>query len=321
MSIVFKVQQISYELLRVCEIFENNEIDHMPLKGSVLRKLYPEAWMRNSCDIDILVRPENLDEAVALLVDNLNCKDIKRTPHDVSMWTENGVHLELHFDLLEKDIKKNGKYLRKCSFDCLSQIWESAILQEGKKHHYLMTDSMFYFYHIAHMAKHFENGGCGIKPFIDLWLLDNKMEHSKKERQQALGQGNLIIFYENISDLCSAWFSDGEHTELSRLIDSYIISGGAYGTRQNKVAFGSGKAGNNLNFIKHRIFASSDLLKYYYPKIERRKWLMPFYQVGRWLRIISKGRLVRSVEELKMSGSASSGEKEIASILAEKLGI
>lgn len=29
-----------------------------------------------------------------------------------------------------------------------------------------MKEEMFYFYHIAHLAKHFEVGGCGIRQII-----------------------------------------------------------------------------------------------------------------------------------------------------------
>ncbi len=35
----------------------------MPLKGSVIRNMYPEPWMRTSCDIDILVEKSSLDVA------------------------------------------------------------------------------------------------------------------------------------------------------------------------------------------------------------------------------------------------------------------
>ena len=36
-----------------------------------------------------------------------------------------------------------------------------------------MLDELFYFYHIAHMVKHFENGGCGIRPVVLSLLKEN----------------------------------------------------------------------------------------------------------------------------------------------------
>ena len=79
----------------------------------------------------------------------------------------------------------------KSSCEVLKNVWQSAFLQKKKEHCYEMTDEMFYFYHIAHMAKHFEEGGCGIRPFIDLWTLDNIKDVDHDKRDELLSQGNL----------------------------------------------------------------------------------------------------------------------------------
>lgn len=321
MKTVFKVQKICFELFRASAVLEENKIPHMPLKGSALRVLYPEPWMRSSCDVDILVKPEDFEASFKLLTDKLKCHDVTHTPCDVGMWTDGGVHIELHHNLLDKDIKKNGTYLRKWNFDCMISVWETAVLSTGKHYQYEMTDEMFYCYHFAHMAKHFENGGCGIKAIIDLWLLDNRKSKDNPKREELLKKAKLLSFYKHIEELCSVWFSGCEHSETSRMLEKYLLSGGAYGNMENKVAFGSSKAGDSNAFAKYRIFASDDLLRYYYPEIDKRKWLMPFYQIGRWARIISKGRLKKSVNELRLSRNITSDEFEIAAVLAEKLEI
>ena len=65
---VSRYERINYELKSLTEIFEKEKIPFMPLKGSVLRKFYPEPWMRTSCDIDILINEENLERATDALV-------------------------------------------------------------------------------------------------------------------------------------------------------------------------------------------------------------------------------------------------------------
>ena len=52
---LLRYQQQTYEFKRICDLFEANAIPYIPLKGAVIRELYPEPWMRSSCDIDILV--------------------------------------------------------------------------------------------------------------------------------------------------------------------------------------------------------------------------------------------------------------------------
>ena len=59
----------------------------------------------------------------------------------------------------------------------LAQIWDTAVSAGPGSHRLLLADEMFYFYHIAHMVKHFEVGGCGIRPFLDLWIMNHRMEH------------------------------------------------------------------------------------------------------------------------------------------------
>ena len=53
---IYRHAQLSYEYVAVCDALETAQIPFIPLKGSVLRKWYPEPWMRTSCDIDILDR-------------------------------------------------------------------------------------------------------------------------------------------------------------------------------------------------------------------------------------------------------------------------
>ena len=67
-------------------------------------------------------------------------------------------------------------------------------LCENSKFRYEMTDEFFYFYHIAHMAKHFENGGCGIRPFVDLVVLDRMDSENFSKRDELLKSGGLLQF-------------------------------------------------------------------------------------------------------------------------------
>ena len=56
---VYRCEQLKYEFENLCAALEKAKIPFLPLKGSVIRAYYPEAWMRRSCDIDILVHSED----------------------------------------------------------------------------------------------------------------------------------------------------------------------------------------------------------------------------------------------------------------------
>ena len=118
--------QLDYELKRICDTLEQAQIPFVPLKGAVVRKFYPEPWMRTSCDIDILVREEDLERAAQALVKELSyTTDHKKKYHDMWLFSPSGVHLELHFSILET--MDNIDRL-------LSRVWEFATAEKQYRH-------------------------------------------------------------------------------------------------------------------------------------------------------------------------------------------
>ena len=99
---IYRYQHQRYDLSVILNAFEAGKIMHIPLKGSVLRSFYPQEWMRTGCDIDILVKEDDLDVAKDTLV-NIGYKAGFKMTHDISLESPGGTHVELHFDLIEKD--------------------------------------------------------------------------------------------------------------------------------------------------------------------------------------------------------------------------
>ena len=66
-------------------------------------------------------------------------------------------------------------------YNYLEKIWGHCSSLPDKPNQYLMTKEDFYIYHVIHMAKHFLNGGIGIKHFLDLYIMNkNKYIESAK---------------------------------------------------------------------------------------------------------------------------------------------
>ena len=55
MLAVYREIQMRSVMQKIREIFCREKIRFVPLKGEVIRSLYPEHWMRTSFDIDILI--------------------------------------------------------------------------------------------------------------------------------------------------------------------------------------------------------------------------------------------------------------------------
>ncbi len=310
----YRYELINCELGRACAVLESAQIDFIPLKGSVIRRYYPEPWMRTSGDIDILVRQEDLENAVSHLLKELEYADNGRGTHDVQLVSKNGTHIELHFDLLEE-----GRALK--SYDILKNIWDFASVLKGSEHHLELTPEMFYFYHIAHMAKHFEEGGCGIRPFIDLWLLESIPGICKDKRDELLDRSGLAEFAKSSRRLCMLWFEGAEEDELSLTMQDYILNGGVYGTSENRVAVAQKKKGGRFGYILSRMFIPYVRLKRYYPILEKHKWLTPVMQVRRWFMLLNPKVAEMAKRELKQNANITHDEASRMKQLLEDVGL
>lgn len=286
---IFRFEQIRYELESIRALLSEMKIRHLPLKGSVVRALYPEPWMRTSSDIDIYVREEDLDEAANGLVEKLGYRNEGRTPHDIQMFAPSGVHLELHYDLIEDSVFP--KFAK-----ALSQIWKNAQPLQESGYTYKMTDEDFYFYHIAHTAKHLRNGGCGIRAFIDLWYLEKSLSYDTQKIATLLEESGLTRFAEVARKLVGVWIDGEEHDELSRETETYILKGGSYGVFENTVAVQVSKG--RFRYFLARVFPSYQEMTGKYPSLKKCPILYPFYIVRRWFNLLFvKGRAKNSLRE------------------------
>ena len=305
-GVIFRYGQMQYEIEQISAVFRENHIPFVLLKGAVIRSLYPEPWMRTSCDVDVLVRKENLDDGVRLLQEKLGYRYERTGNHDVTLFAESGVHLELHYRLGSRRDKWN---------DVLAKVWDFIELDENGE--YRLSKEMFYFYHIAHMAGHFQFGGCGIRTFLDLQLLRKNNSYDEELLTRLLQEGGLLTFHNAVCQVANCWFGEGTRTELVENVEEYVLSGGLYGDMANRVALYSEKQGGRWKFLKTRIFLSYEKMQFQYPILQKHKWLLPLYQVKRWFRLLKKENRQRSVEELRETVAGDENKKRLGKLMKE----
>ena len=314
MLAVFRYRRLTDELARLRAFFEEAGIYHIALKGSVLREYYPEPWMRTSCDIDILIKKSDLEKASALLIEKLEYRDTDHTPCDVSFESKTGVHLELHFALMPDDRAEGGDKL-------LSLVWQTAYPAEDKTYTLFMTDEVFYSYHIVHMAKHFESGGCGIKAFLDLWVLENRVPHDKEKRQKLIIESKYADFERGAKRLVDVWFSGAEGDAFTTSLEEFVFAGGAYGTVENGVKVGVVKKGGRVRYLLSRIFPPYSVMRILYPVLDRHKILIFGCYVARWFRIVFVTGTKHAKSQISHSGKISESKNDEITRLLSDLGL
>ena len=310
---VYRYERSKYELRQICEVLNNAQIPFIPLKGAVIRDYYPQPWMRTSCDIDILVHEEDIDKAVSYLI--ADCKYVaaeKKNYHDISMHSPSGVHLELHFNIKE-DIETIDRVL--------DTVWQYAMISSEMGYKYEMTNEFLVFHVVAHLSYHFVNGGCGIRPVIDLYLLEKALTIDKSILTTLLSEAKLLRFYESVRKLAAAWLEEEAFTDIVTHMEDYVLKGGVYGNLYNKVLVQQQKKNGKLAYIMHRIFVPYDKLKFLYPVIIGHRWLIPFVQISRWFNIIFSGRAKRSIRELSYNNNISESQAVEMKTFLDEIGL
>ena len=285
-----------FELSRVIKALESVGIDYIPLKGAVIKDYYPESWYRTSCDIDILVHDHQLDAAVDAVLSIPGYTADEKGKHDIVLHSAEGYHIELHFVLIEYFPKADS---------VLSEVWNYSSNQAG--HMYQMSDEFYYLYHIIHMAKHIIHGGCGIKPFIDMWLIENRFNVNMQKLDELLEICGMKAFYENAKKVMQMWFGDGEATETAAKMIKYIFDGGALGTQEQMVAVDRLRSGNK-GYILSRLFLPLDEMKISYKILNKYPFFAPYFHVKRIFKVITDGRVCRSLKEIELSHSIDKNE-------------
>lgn len=312
LTAIYRYENINSELETLKTAFEEEKIPFIPLKGSVIRQYYPEPWLRTSCDIDILVHEEDIERAIAVLTDKNGYTLEKKAYHDYSLFSPAGVHLELHFNLKETRDKIDK---------LLVKAWDYAYRRDENSYEYLFTNEFFIYHQLAHASYHFVGGGCGIRPFIDIFLLEKHLKYDKNKLDELLTEGGIKIFSDDFYHLSKVWFAGEKHSEITEKMEIFLLSGGVYGNAENKTASeqsrNKGKAGN----IFKRIWMPYDHLIILYPDLKGKRILQPFYEIKRWCKLFKKDIFKKSMRELKTNTSMSQEKVDETKAMLKDLGL
>lgn len=266
-------------------------IPFIPLKGIVLKQYYSKSYMRTCGDIDILVHGEDTQQAVIALTE-YGFKTESYNYHDVALVSEAGTTVEMHFSL-SYDSEKMDKVL--------ARVWDYAIPTGGCE--YKLTDDFFFFFILSHLAHHFYPYGCGIRFFMDLWVIQHRMGIEYDEKVQRLcEEAGIEKFAETVIKLTEVWFGEDEHDGLTEAMEEYVLTSGTFGNMENVAAMGEKQRSVQHNL--KRMLIPYSKLKLIYP--EMKGYQFPVYEVKQWGELLNRGLNKRKV----MSRKAVSDEKK-----------
>lgn len=268
-----------YESKRLFDELESKGIRYTPLKGIILKELYPCSDMRQMGDVD-------------LLIDNSRYKEVKE------LMTELGY--ELHIETAYEYIWKKGNVvfeLHKYLFDPenteLSDFSESISYKSAAgSSRYDMSIEDMYIYLVLHFIKHYMKRGAGVRFVIDMYVYMRKYPQMNMEYiRKRLNKLGFYEFYKNIERLIDVWFSDKESDSIVDFITSKLFCDTVYGdTRSGYVALYSREQEKSkfpkLKIFLKAVFPNLRIMKSKYKILNSVPAALPIMWVYHWLRVI-----------------------------------
>lgn len=278
-------QHIAVE--QILEAFEEKGIASMPLKGCLVKYLYPLPDMRLMADIDIFFKTEQAEKVKKIMLEQGYTVKHEGGNHDV-YYRQPYMNIEMHHRLISEDSSYSGDYLNK--------TWDRAVLKPGCRHTYEFSHEDFYIYLLIHLTKHYTGGGTGVRSFLDIWLYKEryKAEMDWDYIQAELNEINLREFAENVLGLCEVWFGNMESNALYEEMTEYVIYSGVYGIRKHAVVSSMGIKSSKKHSVRMAkclyslklFFPSLDTMIIQYPFLEALPSLLPACWVLRGIRCI-----------------------------------
>lgn len=273
-GIVIDMTQLS-ELELIKSAFSERKIRTLPLKGSVLKSMYPQSDMRTMSDIDILIDEENAPEAREIMLSlgyenehfGIDVDDLYVKPPVMNV----EIHRELFGEI--------GKEFRESFADPWKLcVWSEDYVKE-------LPPEEFLAYVIAHAIKHYNRGGTGIRSLLDIWVYLDKTPGLDTGRMlDMLRPAGQAEFAEDLIRLSRIWFGGEEGSEKYDEMTRYILSGGTYGTMENLVDNKISEYGR-WGYLFHLLFPSMSYMKLMYPAVKKAPFLYPVF----WLvRLVTK---------------------------------
>ena len=295
-----KVAIFQTALQDISSRMEKEQIWHAPLKGAVIKDLYPRFGMREMSDIDILIDAERREDVKRIMEDLGFTTDRFGTDiHDVYK-KEPVLNVEIHQSLFNSS--------HEAVFQTYFQNAQAKLEKQGYVCRFSPED--FYIFLIAHEYRHYYGSGTGLRSLMDTYIYTKSVSLDYSYIAEEMGKLGIAAFEQSNRQLSAKLFDGDKLTEKEQEQLDYMLSSGTYGSIQHRIENKLQK--NNwtkMDYManrflvpvskknkKYRAFANT------FPFFYKHKILLPFLPFYRVVRGIRNGRLSVEANALKKAG-------------------
>ena len=225
-----KITLMEFEKNRLFERLEEEGIWYAPLKGCIIKDLYPSIGMRQMADFDILFDQQYAEKVKEIMLSfGFSCKHFGTAHHDV-YYKQPVSNFEMHTSLfLERQTHKSKifQYYRSV---------KDRLLKDPDHHFaYHFSNNDLYIYYVAHEYKHYHTGGTGIRSLLDTYVIWQKLGDQMNETyiHAECAKMKISHFERDIKHLAMRLFGNGQLTASDKELLEYMTLSGTYGTTEN----------------------------------------------------------------------------------------
>lgn len=275
---------------------EAEGISYMPVKGILLKKLYPLPEMRVMGDCDLLIHGKQGRDCKRLM-ESLGYHLKAKVDHCNEYKDDSGLVMELHRQLVPKEERDLYAYYR--------DSWWTARPTDGHPCRYEMHHEDHFVYLFAHFVKHYRGFGAGIKFVVDFKVFEDAYPDMDKDYIRGeLAKMGLDEFYDNVQRTIAVWFDGAPADQITDHLTDRLFNTAVFGSLENgsiseayrktKNASADGKEGNAKAALFsrrfHLFFLPYSDMKMKYPVLVGWPILLPLFWIIRGFDILFNHR-------------------------------
>jgi len=308
---IIKDTNENIELENILKKFEETQIKTLIVKGVIMKDVYPQSYMRQMCDIDIMIQEKDFKKASKIMAD-LKFNEFYDHEKHLVFTKEPFIIIEMHRKLIPGgDV--SSKYF--------NDIWPNCIKYNNYENVYKMDINDAYIFCIIHLIRHFRYAGIEIRDVLDVYLYYEKFKNDfdYNKLNQKFEEFEAKEFEENIRKIAYKWFEEDENTEFNE-VEKFIFKGQSI---DNNINYGTHENNGKEKYILRLFFPEFKIMREKYPILKKAPILLPATWIARLFKdIFSKETTVKArLDTIKKIQNVNQDDVDKIHKIYKKLGI
>lgn len=267
--------------LEIAAQLEQAGIDHILMKGFILREYYPVPELRTFTDIDLVIRPEDRQKSHQLML-SLGFA-VKDDWEPIYSYHRGEEYYEIHTRMMEIDVSEKADYQ-----GYFANAWAHA--RAVSAHSYRFTPEFHFLYMLTHTAKHIHGSGAGIRLYLDVAAFVRRHGDTLDWQwlRQELQSLQLCDFARVVLGAVERWFGIGNPLstapvpeEILADFTDFTLEAGVFGHHNRDGALAKMKhqqqdtSGSRTALLLRQIFPKAETIQSRYTYLQDKPWLLP----------------------------------------------